>query len=101
MKRYRDLFSRIVDPENLFRAFFEFRVGKRDKPDVAAFEINLEERIFELHRDLVGKTYRHGAYEGFFITDPKQRHIHKATVRDRVMHHAIHAVVNPSLEETF
>lgn len=101
MKNYRDLFARIIDPENLFRAFFAFRNGKSRKRDVAEFEVDLERNIFELHHELKTRSYRHGSYESFFITDPKQRHIHKATVRDRVVHHAIHAVVNPCLEETF
>lgn len=65
------------------------------------FERNLEENIFALHRELQAKTYRHGPYAAFFITDPKQRHIHKALVRDRVLHHAVFSVVNPLFEETF
>lgn len=101
MKTYRTLFPKIVDAENLFRAFFSFRAGKAGKTDVAEFEYSLERNIFDLRRDLISKTYRHGPYAGFFITDPKQRHIHKAAVRDRVVHHAIHSIVNPCLEETF
>lgn len=31
-------------------------------------------------------TYRHSPYERFVVHDPKQRIIHKATVRDRVVH---------------
>lgn len=101
MKTYSAIFPKIVDAENLFRAFFRFRAGKASKTDVAAFEHDLERNIFDLRRDLISKTYRHGPYAGFFITDPKQRHIHKATVRDRIVHHAIHSILNPCLEETF
>ena len=101
MKTYSDLFQKLVDPENLFKAFFEFRSGKSKKPDVIAFEHRLEENLFALHRDLKSGRYRHGGYEGFYITDPKQRHIHKATVRDRVVHHAAYAVLDPLFEETF
>ncbi len=101
MKTYYDLFNKIIAPENLFAAWTEFKQGKQRKPDVLAFERNLEENVFRLSRELHDKTYRHGAYEGFYISDPKQRHIHKATVRDRVLHHAIVAVINPVLEPTF
>ena len=38
---------------------------------------------------------------GFFISDPKRRHIHKATVRDRVAHHAVFNILNPIFEKTF
>ena len=43
-----------------------------------------------LHEELRTKTYRHGPYEAFAINDPKPRNIHKATVRDRLLHHAIY-----------
>jgi retron-type reverse transcriptase len=101
MKVYRDIFTRIIDPETLFSAWDAFNSNKRNKRDVARFEWHLEENIFALHRALRDKTYRHGRYEGFYVHDPKQRHIHKAPVRDRVLHHAIFSVINPIFEETF
>jgi len=101
MKTYTNLFDRIISPENLFLAWDEFQRNKRNKTDVREFKWHLEENIFMLHRDLVAKNYRHGPYEGFHISDPKQRHIHKASVRDRILHHAIFAAINPIFEETF
>lgn len=101
MKIYRDLFGEIISPENLFAAWQTFKADKRNKADVAEFERHLESNIFQLHRDLKNKTYRHGPYCGFYIHDPKQRHIHKATVRDRILHHAVFSVINPVFEETF
>ena len=101
MKTYRDLFERIISPENLFAAWETFKKDKRNKPDVMEFERHLEKSIFQLHSDLKNRTYRHGPYYGFYIHDPKQRHIHKAEVRDRVLHHAIFSVLNPIFEETF
>ena len=101
MKIYWNLFDDIISLENLFKAWEEFRKGKQSKPDVQHFERNLEENIFKLHLDLVNKTYKHGPYHSFYIQDPKQRLIHKATVRDRVLHHAIFAKLNPIFEPTF
>ncbi len=101
MKIYRDIFNEIISPENLFSAWDAFRDDKRNKRDVMEFEWNLEEHIFELHRELANGTYRHGLYEGFYITDPKQRHIHKASVRDRILHHAVFSVLNPIFEPMF
>ena len=98
---YRDLFDKIVQPETLFSAWKEFRIGKGSKPDVMLFESELERNIFQLSRELKNKTYVHGGYIGFYISDPKLRHIHKATVRDRVLHHAITSVLNPVFEPTF
>ena len=65
------------------------------------FEFNLEENIFNLRRELKSKTYKHGNYYGFYITDPKIRHIHKAAVKDRIVHHAIYSVMNSIFEPTF
>jgi retron-type reverse transcriptase len=96
-----NLFNEIINPENLFQAWEEFKRGKQKKPDVLAFEKNLEQNIFQLHRDLTSRTYKHGPYSSFYIYDPKRRHIHKATVRDRVLHHAIFRVLNWVFEPTF
>jgi len=101
MRIYNNLFQIIISSENLFLAWDAFKTDKRNKPDVQSFEWNLEQNIFELHRDLKNKTYKHGPYEGFYIRDPKQRHIHKAAVRDRILHHAISSVLNPIFEPTF
>lgn len=71
------------------------------KIDVMEFEYKLEQNIFDLHYELQNQTYKHGAYSGFQICDPKQRQIHKAFVRDRVLHHAVFKIINPIFEPTF
>lgn len=101
MKIYSNIFNQIICPENLFRAWDEFKAEKRNKLDVQKFERKLEENIFQLHRELKSKRYKHGAYKAFYIQDPKQRHIHKATVRDRVLHHALFLHLNNIFEPTF
>lgn len=101
MKVYKNLFDSIISTENLFLAWDIFKRDKRNKPDVALFEQHVESELFTLSRELRNKTYQHGAYSGFWIRDPKVRHIHKALVRDRVLHHAIFNIVNPLFEPTF
>ena len=101
MKVYLKLFNQICSPEALFLAWDEFKRGKGKKLDVLEFERNLEQNIFELYRDLKNGTYRHGPYKGFWIYDPKLRRIHKSTVRDRVLHHAVFTVLNRIFEPTF
>ncbi len=95
------MFDKIIDLENLFLAWSEFKRGKTHKIDVLLFEKNLEQNIFELHYELKNGNYKHSPYYGFFITDPKLRHVHKATVRDRVLHHAVFKIVNPLFEKSF
>ena len=65
------------------------------------FEYTLEENIFKIHLELKNQTYKHGGYTDFYITDPKQRHIHKALVGDRIIHHAVFRILNPVFEKTF
>lgn len=101
MKIYKALFEEIISLENLFSAWEKFKKGKRGKADVQKFEHSLEQNIFELHRRLQAKKYKHDPYFSFYIQDPKQRHIHKATVRDRIVHHAVFRVLNPVFEPTF
>ncbi|MBI4098588.1 MAG: Retron-type reverse transcriptase [Candidatus Magasanikbacteria bacterium] len=95
------MFDEIISLENLFSAWREFRRGKRDKSDVQLFERHIEDNIFSLHEDLANGWYRHGLYERFHIFDPKHRIIHKATVRDRLVHHAVYRVLMPIFERSF
>src|SRR5690606_4076493 len=77
----------IISTENLLKAWQEFVKGKKNKKDVSEFSVNLLDNIFNLHRDLRNKIYKHSNYEHFKISDPKPRDIHKASVRDRLLHH--------------
>lgn len=95
------MFSFLTSLDNLYAAWYEFRCGKRDRPDVLAFERHLEDNIFGLHEELVSGTYRHGSYHKFHVFDPKHRVIHKATVRDRLVHHAVHRLLLPVFEQSF
>jgi len=57
--------------------------------------------IFSLYSDLKDKKYNHGVYKQFKINDPKPRDIHKATVRDRLLHHAIYRILYPFFDRKF
>lgn len=82
-------------------AWREFRKGKRKKIDVLQFEFKLEDNLFQLHQELKCKTYRHSYYTVFNVCDPKLRRIHKAMVRDRVLHHAIFRILYPLFDQSF
>ena len=84
--KYQD----IISFENLLATWDRFVRGKRSKKDVIAFQLALANNLIELHETLKNKTYKHGGYHAFNISDPKPRNIHKATVRDRVLHHLLY-----------
>ena len=76
-------------------------VGKRRGPGPAAFLANLETEILALERELLAGTWRPGGYVSFEVRDPKRRLISAAPFRDRVVHHAVHAVIAPLFERGF
>jgi len=95
------LFHNIVSLSNLLQAWKEFKKCKTAKVDVAEFEFNLEDNLFLLNQELVSKTYKSNPYQAFFVYDPKRRHIHKAIVRDRVLHQAVFRILYPIFDKHF
>jgi len=87
------MFDEINSIPNLLQSWQEFLPGKKDKPDVSEFTFSLSANIYELHLSLSDRSYVHAAYKSFKINDPKPRDIHKAIVRDRLLHHAIHRIL--------
>lgn len=97
----RHTFEDIISAESLLKSWQEFVRGKSGKRDVQEFGLRLIDNIIALHDDLAHYTYTHGKYKKFYVWDPKPRTIHKATVRDRVLHHAIYRMLYPFFDRTF
>lgn len=94
-------FAEVTSVENLLEAWKEFKQGKSKKEGVQRFQLRLMEHILALHTDLRNRTYRHGPYKHFRIADPKPRDIHKASVRDRLLHHAMYRILAPFFDKKF
>ncbi len=94
-------YNDIITIENLLMTWGKFLRGKRHKKDVIKFQSQLSDNLSQLHYELKRKTYIHGSYSAFNINDPKPRVIHKATVRDRILHHLIHKELYPYFEKRF
>ncbi|PIT97105.1 hypothetical protein COT77_03250 [Candidatus Berkelbacteria bacterium CG10_big_fil_rev_8_21_14_0_10_41_12] len=101
MKTATHLYSRIISIDNLLIVWEKFVMNKKKKRDMRIFAQNLFPNILSLHNDLTNLTYRHANYECFNVCDPKPRIIHKAIVRDRLLHHAIYRVLMPIFDKTF
>ena len=91
----------IISIENLLYAWNCFVKGKKKRKDVQEFQLRFMDNILNLHWDLKDKTYKHQAYEAFRISDPKSRDIHKASVRDRILHRVIYNKLYPFFDRTF
>src|SRR3989344_4743226 len=99
--QFSNNYQYIISVDNLLSAWQEFLRGKRSRKDVQEFELHLMDNILSLHNDLANKTYQHSPYHAFNISDPKPRNIHKASVRDRLLHHAIYRVIYPFFNKIF
>ncbi|MCX6714467.1 MAG: reverse transcriptase/maturase family protein [Candidatus Uhrbacteria bacterium] len=101
MKKFKRAYQDIITVDNLLHAWEQFLPGKKKRTDVIEFQNRLMNNLFDLHRALVEKTFIHGAYHAFNISDPKPRNIHKATVRDRLLHHLIHSELYGYFDQKF
>ena len=99
--KFTHCYDYIISLENLLEGWGEFINGKRSRKDVQEFELDLMSNIIALHNDLSLKKYHHSAYEAFNIYDPKLRNIHKASVRDRLLHHALYRTLYPFFDRVF
>lgn len=94
-------YNDIIQIDNLLATWERFIPGKKCRKDVMRFQAELGKNLAELHYDLKHKTYLHAGYSSFNISDPKPRSIHKATVRDRVLHHLIYKELYPYFHDKF
>ena len=87
--------------EHIFQCWDQFKRGKRKRKDTQLFERHLEDNIFQLREDLITFQYSHAPYQQFYVTDPKQRHISKAVVRDRLVHQMVYDTFTQVLDKKF
>lgn len=98
MKSYGALFARIVAPESLEAAVDRAAQGKHDRPAVQRFLAARAANIDQLAEEIGNGEYRPRPYRQFGILDPKPRLISCADFRDRVVHHAVCAVLAPLID---
>lgn len=101
MKTHKNLFAQIVSFENLWLAAHLASKGKRNRANVIQFNARLEDNLFLLQEQLINRSYQPGAYDSFYIFEPKKRLISAAPFRDRVVHHALCNVIEPLFESSF
>ena len=87
--------------DSLFSAWEDFKKGKSKKLDVIAFEKDFKNSLQLLYKELKNKTYQHSEYVSFYVKDPKLRNINKATVKDRVLHHAVFVILYRIFDKLF
>lgn len=101
MKRHGGLWPLVTGWPNLEEAARRAALGKRSRPDVAAFLLERETHLAALRRELLEGRYQPAGYRTFVIHEPKPRQISAAPFRDRVVHHALTQVLEPIFERRF
>jgi retron-type reverse transcriptase len=98
MRRAAQLFDRIIEPDNLLRAFFRASRGKRGRAETREFAGALRARLKTMAEQVCEGTFRLGRSRQFVIHDPKRRIITAPCFEERVLHHAIMNVCEPVFE---
>lgn len=101
MNIFTHTYNSIITIENLLVSWQEFSHDKKKKKDVILFSLNLMDNLFSLYNDLKNRTYNHSGYKAFKVNDPKPRDIHKAEVRDRILHHLIYNALYEYFDKKF
>lgn len=96
-----DVFDQIASFPALLAAARRAAQGKRERPDAAAFLFRLETNLLHLSDALYSGQWRPGGYRKVVVHEPKTRHISIAPFADRVVHHALHAVLGPAAQRSF
>lgn len=97
-----NLYEKIYDIENLYRASKAAMKGKKSKSYVAKFWLNEDRELEKLHKELKDESFEFGEYKAFVINDNGvTRKISAAPFRDRVVHHAITQVIEPIFDKNF
>ena len=70
---FRHLYEQVVSFENLWQAYQKTRRGKRYQEPAACFDMDAEENVLQLQKELAEKTQRPGAYRHFHVSAPRKR----------------------------
>jgi hypothetical protein len=90
MKKFNNLYEKIISVENLHLADRKARRGKKLSYGVLVHNRHRERNILSLHEMLKNRTFRTSKYKVYNIFFPKERLIYRLPYYpDRILHHAI------------
>jgi hypothetical protein len=103
MKRYGNLFNKIVHKQNILDAHKNARKGKVNYKAVRYVDRNTATCVNSIYEQLIQKTYTTSPYIiEQRIERGKSREIYKLPYyKDRIVHHAILQIVEPVLQKTY
>ena len=95
-------FEKVIDFNNMYRAYRRSRCGKGYKTSAAKFNVMALDGINILIGQLKNKTYKVSEYKEFKVYEPKERVIKTTSFKDKVIQHSLcDNVILPRLQEIF
>lgn len=88
-----------LSTQNLMLAYQNACKSRKNKKEVYIFNQDLEKNLKSILDDLTWKTYIHGGYQKFVLTDNKKRYIYSPTFRDHILHHMLYNVCYDILDK--
>ena len=90
MKKFKNLYQKITDLENIKLAHHNARKNKTHRDDVKKVDEDIEGFCKQIQDMLINHTYKTSEYFTFKLYEPKERIIFKLPYfPDRIVHHAI------------
>ena len=95
-------FEKVIDFENMYKAYRKSKSGKGFKKSSARFSIMALDGINALIEQLRTKTYTVSDYTEFKVYEPKERIIKTTSFKDKVIQHSLcDNVILPKLQSVF
>lgn len=91
----------MLEITELFEAYADCRANKRNTMNALAFEVDYEQQLIDLHKEINSGAYKPGRLIAFVLAHPVKREIFAADFRDRIVHHLIINKLNPLFEQAF
>ena len=91
----------MIKIEDMLEAYYLCRSTKRTTQSAVEFEMNYEERIARLTRQINSRAYRPGKSICFVVTRPRYREVFAAEFTDRIGHQYIAMRLEPIMERIF
>lgn len=93
--------ANVIELDALFEAYYDCRKNKRRTINALSFEVDFEQNLVDLWRDINNHKYYPGRSIAFIVTKPVLREVFAADFRDRVVHHLIINKLNHIFESKF
>jgi len=90
-----------MTPLELFKAYYDCRLTKRNSASALLFEERLEHNLMDLYYELEAGEYYPGRCTVFVVEHPKVREVWASDFRDRIVHHLLYNKISERFHRRF